>query len=71
MVNGIHFNSSRIESMLQIPRHPLFISNCFVSCFYDKPEGFDFDIVNVSFLDGDVPRRLDGDVPRRTSYEVF
>ena len=25
---------------------------------YDKQDGFDFDIVNVPFLDWDVPRRL-------------
>ena len=24
---------------------------------YDKHDDFDFDIVNISFLDGDVPRR--------------
>ena len=35
----------------------LSISNCFVSSkIYDKRDGFDFDIVNFSFLDGDVPR---------------
>ena len=30
---------------------------------YDKRDGFDFDIVNFLFPDGDVPRR--------TSYEVY
>ena len=30
---------------------------------YDKRDDFDFDIVNFSFLDGDVPRR--------TSYGVY
>ena len=30
---------------------------------YDKPDDFDFDIVNFPFLDGDVPRR--------TSYGVY
>ena len=36
----------------------LSISNGFVSSkIYDKRDGFDFDIVNVPFLDGDVPRR--------------
>ena len=36
----------------------LFISNGFVSSkIYDKCDDFDFDIVNFSFLDGDVPRR--------------
>ena len=30
---------------------------------YDKRDDFDFDIVNVPFLDGDVPRR--------TSYGVY
>ena len=34
------------------------ISNGFVSSkIYDKRDDFDFDIVNFSFLDGDVPRR--------------
>ena len=37
----------------------LSISNGFVSSkIYDKRDDFDFDIVNVPFLDGDVPRRL-------------
>ena len=36
----------------------LSISNGFVSSkTYDKRDGFDFDIVNIPFLDGDVPRR--------------
>ena len=36
----------------------LSISNGFVSSkIYDKSDDFDFDIVNFSFLDGDVPRR--------------
>ena len=36
----------------------LSISNGFVSSkMYDKGDDFDFDIVNFSFLDGDVPRR--------------
>ena len=36
----------------------LYISNGFVSSkIYDKRDDFDFDIVNFSFLDGDVPRR--------------
>ena len=34
------------------------ISNGFVSSkIYDKRDDFDLDIVNFSFLDGDVPRR--------------
>ena len=34
------------------------ISNGFVSSkIYDKRDDFDFDMVNVPFLDGDVPRR--------------
>ena len=34
------------------------VSNGFVSSkIYDKRDDFDFDIVNVPFLDGDVPRR--------------
>ena len=34
------------------------ISNGFVSSkIYDKHDDFDFDIVNIPFLDGDVPRR--------------
>ena len=36
----------------------LSISNGFVSSkIYDKRDDFDFDIVNIPFLDGDVPRR--------------
>ena len=36
----------------------LSIANGFVSYkIYDKRDDFDFDIVNFSFLDGDVPRR--------------
>ena len=36
----------------------LSISNGYVSSkIYDKRDDFDFDIVNFSFLDGDVPRR--------------
>ena len=36
----------------------LSISNGFVSSkIYDKRDDFDFDIVNLPFLDGDVPRR--------------
>ena len=36
----------------------LSISNGFVSSkIYDKCDDFDFDIVNLPFLDGDVPRR--------------
>ena len=36
----------------------LSISNGFVSSkIYDKRDGFDFDIVNFPFIDGDVPRR--------------
>ena len=36
----------------------LSISNGFVSSkINDKPDDFDFDIVNFPFLDGDVPRR--------------
>ena len=35
----------------------LFISNGIVfTKIYDKRDDFDFEIVNVSFLDGDVPR---------------
>ena len=42
----------------------LSISNGFVSSkIYDKRDDFDFDIVNFSFLDGDVPRS--------TSYGVY
>ena len=40
------------------------LSNSTVSTkIYDKRDDFDFDIVNFSFLDGDVPRR--------TSYGVY
>ena len=36
----------------------LYIANGFVSSkIYDKCDDFDFEIVNFSFLDGDVPRR--------------
>ena len=36
----------------------LSIANGFVSSkIYDKRDDFDFEMVNVSFLDGDVPRR--------------
>ena len=36
----------------------LSIANRFVSSkIYDKRDDFDFDIVNLPFLDGDVPRR--------------
>ena len=42
----------------------LVISNDIVSTkIYDKRDGFDFEIVNFSFLDGDVPRS--------TSYGVY
>ena len=42
----------------------LSVSNGFVSSkTYDKRDDFDFDIVNLSFLDGDVPRR--------SSYGVY
>ena len=42
----------------------LSISNDIVSTkIYDKPDDFDFEIVNFPFLDGDVPRS--------TSYGVF
>ena len=42
----------------------LSISNGFVSSkIYDKRDDFNFDIVNFSFLDGDVPRS--------TSYGVY
>ena len=42
----------------------LSISEGFVkTIIYDKPDDFDFDIVNFPFLDGDVPRS--------TSYGVY
>ena len=42
----------------------LCISNCTVSTkIYDKRDGFDFDIVNFPFLDGDISRR--------TSFRVY
>ena len=42
----------------------LFISNDIVSTkIYDKRDDFDFEIVNFSFLDGDVPHS--------TSYGVY
>ena len=54
--------------MSQIPRPfldlHLSISDGFVKTkFFDKRDDFDFDIVNLSFLDGDVPRP--------TSYGVY
>ena len=43
---------------------PLSVSNDIVSTnFFDKRNDFDFEIVNFSFLDGDVPRS--------TSYGVY
>ena len=43
---------------------PLSVSNGFVSSkIYDKRDDFDFDIVNFSFLDGNVPHC--------TSYGVY
>ena len=41
----------------------LSISDGFVKTKIDKRDDFDFDIVNFSFLDGDVPRS--------TSYSVY
>ena len=42
----------------------LSLSNDFVSTkIYDKCDGFDFEIVNLLFLDGDVPRS--------TAYRVY
>ena len=42
----------------------LSLSNDIVSTkIYDKRDGFDFEIVNLLFLDGDVPRS--------TSYRVY
>ena len=34
-----------------------------IVCMYDKRDGFDLDIVNSLFLDGDLPRR--------TSYGIY
>ena len=54
----------------------LSISNDIVSTkIYDKRDDFDFEIVNIPFLDGDfeivnIPF-LDGDFPRPTSYGVY
>ena len=49
-------NTSDIEASF-LDLH-LSISNGFVSSkIYDKPDDFDFDIVNFPFLDCDVPRR--------------
>ena len=59
----IRLNGNLIKLILQIPRPPfldlhLSISNGFVSSkIYDKRDDFDFDIVNLPFLDGDIPRR--------------
>ena len=42
----------------------LSISDCFVRTkLFDKRDDFDFDIVNISFLDGDIPRS--------TSYGIY
>ena len=55
-------NSSDTEAPFLVLN--LCISNGTVSTkIYDKRDDFDFDIVNFSFLDGDVPRR--------TSYGVY
>ena len=55
-------NTSDIETPF-LDLH-LSISNGFVSSkIYDKPDDFDFDIVNFPFLNGDVPRF--------TSYGVY
>ena len=49
-------NSSNTEASFLDLNH--FLSNGMVSTkIYDKRDGFDFDIVNFPFLDGDVPRR--------------
>ena len=55
-------NTSDTEAALLVLH--LSISNDIVSTkIYDKHDDFDFEIVNFSFLDGDVPRA--------TSYEVY
>ena len=55
-------NTSNTEAPL-LDLH-LSISNRFVSSkIYDKRDDFDFDIVNFTFLDGDIPRS--------TSYGVY
>ena len=55
-------NTSDTETAFSALR--LSLSNDFVSTkIYDKRDGFDFEIVNLLFLDGDVPRS--------TSYRVY
>ena len=55
-------NCNIIKLMLQIPKPPFWIYIClflmalFQQTFiYDKRDHFDVDIVNISFLDSDVP----------------
>ena len=67
MVNHIYPRELHLNKLiLQIPRPPFWIyiylnisiSNGFVSSkIYDKRDGFDFDIVNFTFLNGDVSCR--------------
>ena len=69
MVNRIyppelHLNKANASAEAPFLDLHLSISNGFVSSkIYDKRDDFDFDIVNIPFLDGDVPRS--------TSYEVY
>ena len=50
-------NTSNTEAPF-LDLHPSIFSNGFVfSKIYDKRDDFDFDIINSTFLDGDVPRR--------------
>ena len=53
----LNIDSPYFEGIPFLDLH-LSVANGFVSStIYDKRDDFDFDIVNLPFLDGDVPRR--------------
>ena len=57
MVNQIYLHVLQLKKAPFLDLH-LSIANGFVSSkIYDKRDEFDFDIVNIPFLDGGVPRR--------------
>ena len=63
MVSQMYPSELRLNKAAFLDLH-LSISNDIVSAkIYDKLDDFDFEIVNFSFLDGDVPRF--------TSYGVY
>ena len=62
-INIVYFDNTSDKEAAFIDLH-LSISNDIVSTkIYDKPDDFDFEIVNFPYLDGDVPRS--------TSYGVY